>query len=127
MLYFDMFRNDPEFVEINSGDVLFSEGDSGDAMYVLVAGEAQISIDGVVFEKCTQGSCVGEMAVLDGLPRYGTVTALTNCRFILIDKKRFQFLVDESPGFALELMRVIARRLKKVSQRIIQSASEKVA
>lgn len=114
-------------MEINSGGVLYREGDSASAMYVLVEGEAQISIGGIFFERCTQGNCVGEMALLDNLPRYGTVTALTHCRFILIDKKRFHFLVDESPGFALELMRVIARRLKKVSRQVIQSALEKAA
>jgi CRP/FNR family cyclic AMP-dependent transcriptional regulator len=115
MLYFDMFRHDPEFTEINSGEILFSEGDTSRVMYVLINGEAEISMNGVLFEKCTQGSCVGEMALIDGSPRCATVTAHTNCKFAIIDKKRFKFLVDESPGFAIEVMRVMAQRLKKMS------------
>lgn len=123
MLYFDVFRHDPEFIEVNSGETLFSEGDTGNAMYILIDGKAEISIGGVLFEECTQGSIVGEMAVIDGSPRYATVTALTNCKFVSVDKKRFHFLVDESPGFAIEVMRVIAQRLKKTSLRVIQSTS----
>lgn len=121
MLYFDLFRHDPEFIEIEAGDILFREGDIGNAMYVLIEGIADISIDGVLFEKCTQGSFVGEMAVIDGSPRYATVTAVTQCKFVVVDAKRFHYLVDESPGFAIEVMRVIAQRLKKTSMRVLQS------
>lgn len=121
MLYFDLFRHDPEFIELNSGETLFREGDIGNAMYVLIEGQAEISIDGVLFEECTQGSFVGEMAVIDGSPRYATVTASTKCKFVVVDTKRFHYLVDESPGFAIEIMRVIAQRLKKTSMRVLQS------
>ena len=123
MLHFDLFRHDPEFMEINSGEPLFNEGETGKAMYILIEGQAEISIGGVVFEECNQGCIVGEMAVIDGSPRYATVTALTKCKFIIIDEKRFHFLVDESPTFALEVMRVIAQRLKTTSQRVIQASS----
>jgi CRP/FNR family cyclic AMP-dependent transcriptional regulator len=121
MLYFDLFRHDPEFIELHAGEILFREGDIGNAMYVLIEGEAEIGIEGVLFEKCTQGSFVGEMAVIDGSPRYATVTAVTPCKFVIVDAKRFHFLVDESPGFAIEIMRVIAQRLKKTSLRVLQS------
>jgi CRP-like cAMP-binding protein len=120
MLYFDLFRNDPDFIEIDSGETLFREGDIGDAMYVLIVGEAEISVEGVLFEKCTQGRFVGEMAVIDGSPRYATVKAVTKCKFVIVDKKRFHFLVDENPGFSIEVMRVIAQRLKNTTLRVLQ-------
>ena len=119
MLFFDLFRHDPEFIEIKSGDHLFKEGDAGDAMYVLIEGEAEITIKGLLFEDCEPGTFMGEMAVIDGSVRYATVTALTDCKFATINKNRFQFLVDESPRFALDVMRVMAGRLKKCGQRVL--------
>jgi CRP-like cAMP-binding protein len=119
MLFFDLFRHDPEFIEVPSGEHLFREGDPGDTMYVLIAGEAKITIEGVLFEDCVPGTFMGEMAVIDGSPRYATVTAQTDCKFAVIDKKRFHFLVDESPRFAIDVMRVMAQRIRKCDQRIL--------
>lgn len=120
MLFFDLFRHDPKFIEIKSNEVLFREGDCGEVMYVLIEGKAEITICGVLFGEYTQGSIVGEMAVIDGSSRYGTVTALTNCKFVIVDKIRFHFLIDETPGFAIEVIRIIAKRLKECDSRVIQ-------
>jgi CRP-like cAMP-binding protein len=124
MLFFDLFRHDPEFVALQTGEVLFREGDHGDVMYVLIEGEAEVTIGGEVFERCTQGACLGEMAVIDGSARYATVTALSHCKFVVVDKKRFQFLVDETPGFAIEVMRMMAGRLRLTDLRVIDSLSK---
>lgn len=121
MLFFDMFRHDPEFIAIKRGEVLFREGDSGEAMYVLTEGEAEVTIAGLFFEKCTPGSFVGELAVIDGSPRFATVTALTDCKFVVIDRERFYFLVDEAPHFAIDVMRVMAQRLRNCDRRILEA------
>lgn len=122
MLFFDLFRHEPEFIEIQQGESLFNEGDQGQQMYVLIEGRANISIKGVHFEECRPGTFVGEMAVIDGSPRYATVSAITHCKFVVIDAKRFHYLVDESPGFAIDVMRVMAQRLKNCDLRIIEQA-----
>ena len=124
MLFFDMFRQDPEFVRVRKGEILFREGEAGEKMYVLIEGEAEVTIAGLFFEKCTVGSFVGELAVIDGSPRSGTVTATKNCKFVAIDRERFHFLVEEAPRFAIDVMRVMAERLRKCDQRILASASE---
>jgi CRP-like cAMP-binding protein len=121
MLFFDLFRHDPEFIEIKDGEILFSEGEIGNDMYVLIEGKAEISIGGVFFGVCTQGSFVGEMAVVDGSPRHATVTAIADCKFVVVDKKRFHFLIDETPGFAIEIIRIMAHRLKECDSRILQT------
>ena len=121
MLFFDLFRHDPEFIEIKSGVTLYKEGDAGDRMYVLIEGEAEITVAGVLFEDCVPGTFMGEMAVIDGFVRYSTVTAIKDCKFAVIDSKRFHFLVDESPNFAIDVMRVMAQRLRKCDQRLIES------
>lgn len=123
MPYFDLFRHDAEFISTKSGEALFKEGDSGDVMYVLIEGDAEISIGGVLFEQCIPGALIGEMAVIDASPRYATVTALTDCKFAVINSKRFHYLVDEIPGFAIDVMRLLAKRLRKCDQRVIQASA----
>jgi CRP/FNR family cyclic AMP-dependent transcriptional regulator len=79
-----------------------------------------------LFEECRSGTFVGEMAVIDGSPRYATVTARTNCKFSVVDNKRFHFLVDETPRFAIDVMRVMAQRLKNCDQRLIRASAANI-
>jgi CRP-like cAMP-binding protein len=122
MLFYDLFRHSPDFKTIKSGEVLFREGDPGAEMYVLIEGKAEITIQGVSFDTIGQGDFVGELSVIDGSPRFATVTAKSDCRFVVVDKKRFHFLVDETPNFAIEVMRIMADRLRKADLRVVASA-----
>jgi CRP-like cAMP-binding protein len=122
---FSLFRHDAHFTELEPGQVLYREGDPGDLLYVFVEGEAQISMGGVAIEELGPGSFVGEMAVIDGSPRYATVTAKTHCRLAKIDERRFVFLLDETPGFAITVIRAIAQRLKTCDLRLLATLADK--
>lgn len=123
MLFFDLFRRDPSFTRIASGECLFREGEPGDTMFVVISGEAEVTMGGLSIELCKAGDMLGEMAVIDGSRRSATVIARTDCEFAVIDKRRFHFLVDEAPHFAIEVMRVMARRLRRSDQRLIGSVA----
>lgn len=124
MLFFDLFRHDPTFVQVKAGSFLFREGDPGDVMYVITSGEAEITMAGLPIEICTSGDIVGEMAVIDESPRSANVLAQTDCEFAVIDRKRFQFLVDETPRFAIEVMKVMAKRLKQCDKRLVEATAK---
>lgn len=119
-----LFRHSTDYVEIKSGEFLFREGDKSDTIYVLMEGTAEISIGGVVFETCGPGAIVGEMAVIDATPRSATVKACTDCKFVAISPERFSFLITETPGFAIEVMRTMADRLKRCDMRVIHSPGQ---
>ena len=123
MLFYDLFRHSPEFVEFEKGETILKEGDIGKEMYILIEGSAKIELGGQWFADIAQGDFVGELAVIDGSPRLATVTALTDCKFAVVNRERFQFLVTETPKFALEVMRVLAQRLRKADQLRVQSSS----
>lgn len=116
MLFYDLFRNDPKLVRVAAGQQLFAQGDAGQVMYVLIAGEAHVVRDQVVVEQLENGSIVGELALIDGSPRAASVMCDTECRFAVIDEHRFHFLLDETPYFALEVMRKLARRLRDAQE-----------
>ena len=53
------------------------------------------------------------MALIDHSPRSATARAQTDCKVALIDERRFMFLVQETPFFALRVMGVMANRLRR--------------
>ena len=57
------------------------------------------------------------MALIDHAPRVATVVARTPCRLLAIPEKRFLFMVQQTPFFSLQIMRVMAERLRKMNDR----------
>jgi CRP-like cAMP-binding protein len=109
----ELFHHETDLRELAAGTTLFREGDPGDLMYVLISGSAHISVGGRVLETAEAGAIVGEMAMIDDGARSATVVARSDCKFVPIDRRRFNFLVQQTPNFALHVMRVIANRLRK--------------
>lgn len=118
MLFYGLFRDSPRMMVVPAGVKLFSEGDAADLMYVLTTGQARILVGQHEVEQLEPGSIVGEMALIDQQPRSATVEAITDCEFACVDEKRFQFLVTETPGFALGVMKVLANRLRNTDHLI---------
>jgi CRP-like cAMP-binding protein len=118
MVFINLFAHNPEIVRIPAGKPLFTEGEPGHLMFVLTSGSAEVLVRNRVVETLQNGSIVGEVSiVLDG-PRSATVIATTDCEFVAVDEKRFQFLVQQTPFFATQVLRVIAERLRKSDQLI---------
>jgi CRP-like cAMP-binding protein len=86
-------------------------------MYVVLDGEVEIHAAGQETVGCP-GTIFGEMALIDDAPRSATVIAKTDCRLLELDRKRFESLVSETPYFALEVMHVMADRLRKTNARV---------
>ncbi|MFM2004450.1 MAG: hypothetical protein RLZZ09_105 [Pseudomonadota bacterium] len=116
MIFYDLFRNGPVFHELGSGQILFHQGTEGEDMYVLIEGQALIELEGLLFEEIGPGDFVGELAVIDGSPRLATVITQTPCKFVRVDRQRFRTLIAENHRFALEVMTVMARRLRKAHE-----------
>jgi CRP/FNR family cyclic AMP-dependent transcriptional regulator len=109
----ELFRHQVDLQVIPAGQVLFREGEQGNFMYVLMSGTAEIIVRNRVMETAVAGAIVGEMAIIDGSPRSATVVAKSDCKFLPIERERFNFLVQQKPEFALHIMQVLADRLRK--------------
>ena len=119
MVFFELFAHNPTIVRVPAGEVLFSENDEGHLMYVLAMGSAEVIVNNRVVETLSHGSIVGEMGIVSPGPRSATVVATTDCEFVEVDEKRFQFLVQQTPFFATQVMRVMAERLRKQNQLVM--------
>ena len=111
----ELFRNEPDIVRYGAGEIVFTAGEAGDAMYVLIEGDVDIRIGNVSIEVAHAGDIVGEMALIDQNPRSAAVVALTPARLARIDRRRFLYLISNTPTFALDVMTVMAGRLRRVN------------
>jgi CRP-like cAMP-binding protein len=100
------------------GEVVFEEGEKGDAMYIVRTGELTIEKHGKVMETVGPAGVFGEMALIDGSPRSATVRAKTECEVAPINEKTFLFLVHETPFFAIAVMRTLADRLRRMDEAV---------
>jgi CRP/FNR family transcriptional regulator, cyclic AMP receptor protein len=95
------------------GDVVFREGDAADRMYIVREGAVELQVGSETIEVLGPGSIVGEMALVDPAPRSATVIARGECQLVGVDEESFRNLVQKVPGFALEVLRIVVRRLRK--------------
>jgi CRP-like cAMP-binding protein len=110
----DVFKHDPHLQHGTPGTVLFSEGDAAETMYVVVEGEVELRLRDVVLEIAGPGSTFGEMGLLDRTTRSGTAIVRTPAKLVPIDRSRFLYLVQNTPYFAIEVMRALSRRLRRL-------------
>lgn len=115
MVEINVFRHATDAEELQSGQVLFREGDLGDVMFAVAEGEVELSLGGRVVEDVGPGGILGELALIDAAPRSATATAKTSARVVRVDEQRFAYLVHEHPTFALQVMTVMAERLRRAN------------
>lgn len=123
MLFYALFRNDPRVVALAAGSPLIVKGEPADLMYVLIRGRAKVQLGDITVEHLKPGSIVGEMALVDRTPHSASVVAETACEFVCIDEARFKFLIAETPGFAVEVIRTLAIRLRTTDQLLERCAT----
>lgn len=112
MIPIELFSHKSETVHVAAGEALFREGDEGRLMYVLNTGSAEVFIKNRLVETLEHGSIVGEVGLVSPGPHSASVIAKTDCEFVAVDEKRFQFLVQQTPFFATRVMRIMAERLR---------------
>ncbi len=102
-------------VTVEPGGVIFAAGDAGRAMYVVRTGSVDLKIGDTLLESVGPGGILGELALVDPAPRSASAVAGPDCTLVRVDQAAFDDLVRRVPGLALEVMRVMARRLRKAN------------
>jgi len=93
------------------GAVIFTAGEDAHDMYVLLEGEVELRLGDKLLNIIGPGSLLGEMALVGNKHRSATAIARTDCRLAPVNERRFMFLVQETPFFALHVMKVLAERI----------------
>jgi CRP-like cAMP-binding protein len=104
-----------ERVMFDADQTLFVQGAEGDAAYVVIEGRAEVLADTdggpVQLAIVERGAIVGEVAILCDVPRTATIRALTRLDTLRIAKQQFLDLLAEFPELAIEVMKLLSRRL----------------
>jgi CRP-like cAMP-binding protein len=101
---------------VEPGVTLCHEGDPGDAMFIIVSGEAEIYKGPQLMALLGPGEMFGEMALLTGEERSASVIARTTMELFELEKTDFDGMLTRSPHLASGLSRILARRLRETTQ-----------
>jgi CRP/FNR family transcriptional regulator, cyclic AMP receptor protein len=114
-----MFGDSAHSQEYPAGHQFFAAGDAGNVMYVVLDGEVEIIINEKLVETVRPGGIFGEMAVIDHHERSATARAKTPVKAAQVDQKRFVSLLSVHPFFAVEVMTVMAERLRHLNKALL--------
>ena len=101
---------------VKAGETIFKEGDAAAEVYVIWSGRVGIQLGNRLLDTLEANEIFGEMALIDDKPRSATAVALTEVPLIPISDLQFLLLVTRKPAFALEVMRVLAHRLRAANK-----------
>jgi CRP-like cAMP-binding protein len=101
-----------------AGEVVFEQGEHGDAFYVLLSGSVLLKDGERLLEKTTAPGMFGEMALIESKPRSLTAIADDPVELVEIPARAFWVLVHETPYFAQLVMTVMAGRLRRASETV---------
>ncbi|HVB60906.1 MAG TPA: cyclic nucleotide-binding domain-containing protein [Ktedonobacteraceae bacterium] len=106
-----------------AGTTLVSQGDTGVGLYIITSGKVRITqvldpdkAEEVLAEEGA-GSVLGEMALLDDLPRSASMVAIEDVTALLLPVWEFRTALQQHPDIAVKLLSVLSRRLRKAEQR----------
>jgi CRP-like cAMP-binding protein len=99
-------------ISFATGSEVFKRGDPGSTMYVVQSGVVEMVIGEKVVEVCGPNEAIGFMSMIDNAPRSSTARVKEDCELSVIDQRKFRFMVDEVPNFALYIMGAMARRIR---------------
>jgi CRP/FNR family cyclic AMP-dependent transcriptional regulator len=108
-----ILKNEKDQRHYKAGDVIFQTGDIGGLMFGVIDGVVEVSMHERIVETVEAGGVVGEVSLVDDGPRSATAIAKTDCLLAAIDNHRFMLMVAQNPWFSLQVMRILADRLRR--------------
>ena len=101
--------------ELNTGEILFSKGDVGRCMYIIVTGSVRVHDEERLLNELGERDIVGEMAVLDSTPRSASVTAMEETTLLRLDQDALYELMADRIEVVRGIIRVLCEHLRAPS------------
>ena len=112
----NLFQNDAAAIPFAPGEIIFRAGEPSDGqMFAVGEGEIEIQLNDRTVETVGPGGVFGEMGLIDNQARSANAVAKTAAKVVSINERRFSFLVQHNPFFALQVMRTMTERIRRLS------------
>ena len=107
-----------QHVHVEAGDFVFTEGQAGNHLYVILEGEVEVLRGGERVATLGVKECFGEMALLDQSARSASIRANRDVELLAISRDDFQDLLDMHPALARGVIRVLTQRLRVATEAV---------
>lgn len=105
--------------QLADGEYLFREGDTGHEMFVVQEGSVRITKGQLVLAVLERGDFLGEMSLLEGLPRDADACAEGPTRVLVIGQGGLLLRIRRDPTFAFELLKRLSGRIRALNARVL--------
>jgi CRP/FNR family transcriptional regulator, cyclic AMP receptor protein len=99
-------------VDVRDGSVLVRQGEFGNEFMVIEDGMAEVTIDGQTVAGLGRGDLFGELCLLDGGKCEATVTSLTEMTLLVVGRRAFLSVLENSPGLSDAIVKALVRRIR---------------
>jgi CRP/FNR family cyclic AMP-dependent transcriptional regulator len=113
----DLFKHVKNPQDFTAGETIIAAGMTGGTMYVVLEGEVEIRAGDMLPNVAGPGTIVGDLALIDSGARSANVIAKCGCRLAPVDQRQFVYMVQQTPCFALHVMKLLADRLRRMDAR----------
>ncbi|MCG6974344.1 MAG: cyclic nucleotide-binding domain-containing protein [Desulfobacterales bacterium] len=112
-----------EEVDYPAGEIIIKEGDAGDTLFLMVSGEVSVikdlgEINEIEIDRMTDGEYFGEMALFEDTVRSVSIRTEKPSAFMVLHKQEFKEIVREYPQIALEICKILSRRIRHLHRKI---------
>ena len=122
-----------EPLELKANEMLFEEGDVGDYVCFIVSGSLEV-VKMTTWQNFTtviatlyEGSCIGEMALIDHSPRSATIRAHEDTKLAILTQKAFDVLLESEPGLGVNILKGVAQVLSDHLRSTTNKLADEVA
>ncbi|MFB2938134.1 Crp/Fnr family transcriptional regulator [Aerosakkonemataceae cyanobacterium BLCC-F154] len=97
---------------------IFTQGQEGRSLYIVVLGQVKVHIGSQELAQLGPGACFGEMSLFDAEPRSASVSTLANCECLMLTQQQLYDAIEETPGIAINIIRLLSRRIRELNEKI---------
>lgn len=104
------------------GDLIITEGETGDCMYVIQEGEVEVFVtmngEEIPLAVRRAGDFFGEMALFEREARSASVRAVGAVRILTLDKRNFLSRINADPSLAYRMVQAMSKRIRELSEEV---------
>ncbi len=122
-----------EILELKAGEILFEEGEQGDYVCFIISGSLEV-LKMTTWQNFTtviatlyEGSCIGEMALIDNAPRSATIRSNENTRLAILTQKAFDVMIESEPELGVNILKGVAQTLSDNLRATTDKLADEVA